>query len=287
MAIVAENLTHIYAPGTPYESIALDHVTFTIEDGEMVGLIGHTGSGKSTLVQHLNGLLRPTSGHLKVQGTEIAAKGGDLRMLRREVGLVFQYPEYQLFEATVAADVCFGPKNLGLSEAEAMERATHALDQVGLSMAEIGERSPFELSGGQRRRVAMAGVLAMNPKILILDEPAAGLDPAARRDVMALIAAIHREDHCTLIMVSHSMEDVARYAQRVMVMDGGRLVMDDVPEKVYAQGNALRAMGLDVPIVARMAEGLRAKGLAVPYDVLSVEAMHAYLLQQLRGEVVE
>jgi len=285
VAIVAKELTHIYAPGTPYESMALDHVSFTISDGEMVGLIGHTGSGKSTLVQHLNGLLRPTSGSLNVQGTEIAAKGGDLRALRREVGLVFQYPEYQLFEATVMEDICFGPKNLGLSEDECKVRARHALAQVGLDMDVIGERSPFELSGGQRRRVAMAGVLAMQPKVLILDEPAAGLDPAARKDVMELLAAIHREAHCTMIMVSHSMEDVARYAERVMVMDQGKLVMDGEPREVYAQGEALRKMGLDVPVVSRLAEALRERGLDVPDDVLSVEAMGDYLLQHLKKGV--
>lgn len=280
MAIVASGLTHTYMPGTPFQAIAIDRLDFTIQDGEMVGLIGHTGSGKSTLVQHLNGLLRPTAGTLTVQGIPIEPKGGDLRELRRRVGLVFQYPEHQLFEESVVKDVCFGPKNLGLSEDEAIARARQALRQVGLELEEVGERSPFELSGGQRRRVAMAGVLAMQPEVLILDEPAAGLDPASRREVMTLIRDIHEQQHCTVIMVSHSMEDVAANATRVMVMHEGRIVMDGEPKDVYARGEDLRAIGLDVPVVSSLADALRQRGLDVPKEVLSVADMEAFLCRQ-------
>lgn len=281
MAIVASGLTHTYMPGTPFAAVAIDRLDFSIQDGEMVGLIGHTGSGKSTLVQHLNGLLRPTSGTLTVQGIPIEPKGGDLRELRRKVGLVFQYPEHQLFEETVVKDICFGPKNLGLSEEEAQQRAREALLQVGLDMGEVGERSPFELSGGQRRRVAMAGVLAMQPEVLILDEPSAGLDPSSRKEVMALIRNIHEQRHCTVIMVSHSMEDVAATATRVMVMHQGRIVMDGQPKDVYARGEELRDIGLDVPVVSDLADALRKKGLDVPREVLSVTDMEQFLCQRL------
>ena len=247
MSIVAEKVSYVYMPGSPFEAEALSDVSFTISDGEFVGIIGHTGSGKSTLVQHFNALIKPTSGKITVQGVDIGEKGISLNSLRQKVGLVFQYPEYQLFEETVEKDVAFGPKNLGLPEEEIQCRVAEALRLVGLDQQKVGMRSPFELSGGQRRRVALAGVLAMNPEVLILDEPSAGLDPHGRNEILALVSAIHRERGCTVIMVSHSMDEVARVASRVMVMNHGRLVMDGSPREVYTQGEKLQQIGLGVP----------------------------------------
>lgn len=252
-------LTHVYGSGTPFETLALDHVTFTIEKGEFVGIIGHTGSGKSTLIQHLNGLLAPSSGQIIVDGVDITAKGVKLWDIRRKVGLVFQYPEYQLFEETVEKDVAFGPLNLGLSSEEASERAKQAVELVGLPFEEIRERSPFALSGGQRRRVAIAGVIAMEPEVLILDEPTAGLDPKAHGDILQMIETIRKERGITILLVSHKMEDVARLADKVLVMDGGRLAMSGTPGAVFSREQELSELGLDLPEATRFMNRLAAR----------------------------
>ncbi len=282
MSIVAEKVSYVYMPGSPFEAEALSGVSFTIADGEFVGIIGHTGSGKSTLVQHFNALIKPTSGKMTVQGVDIGEKGVSLNSLRQKVGLVFQYPEYQLFEETVEKDVAFGPKNLGLPEEEIHSRVEEALQLVGLDQKMLGSRSPFELSGGQRRRVALAGVLAMNPEVLILDEPSAGLDPHGRNEILALVSAIHEERGCTVIMVSHSMDEVARVASRVMVMDHGHLVMDGAPRQVYTQGEKLQQIGLGVPATVQLSQLLRDRGLEVPEGILSLQEMAQWVLDQCK-----
>lgn len=282
MSIVAEKVSYVYMPGSPFEAEALSGVSFTIADGEFVGIIGHTGSGKSTLVQHFNALIKPTSGKMTVQGVDIGEKGVSLNSLRQKVGLVFQYPEYQLFEETVEKDVAFGPKNLGLPEEEIHSRVEEALWLVGLDQKMLGSRSPFELSGGQRRRVALAGVLAMNPEVLILDEPSAGLDPHGRNEILALVSAIHEERSCTVIMVSHSMDEVARVASRVMVMDHGHLVMDGAPRQVYTQGEKLQQIGLGVPATVQLSQLLRDRGLEVPEGILSLQEMAQWVLDQCK-----
>ena len=251
MSIKLENLTYTYMPGSPFAATAVHDVSFEIGEGEFFALIGHTGSGKTTIAMHLNALLQPTSGRVLVDGQDINQNGADRREVRRKVGMVFQYPEYQLFEETVNRDVAFGPKNLGLSDADCEERVAEALARVKLSQAEIGERSPLELSGGQMRRVAIAGVLAMRPGTLVLDEPAAGLDPAGRRDMLDLVSALHKEG-TTIVMVSHSMEDVANYATRIAVLEHGALALLGTPREVFAHGERLAQIGLDVPV----AEGL-------------------------------
>ncbi len=280
MSIVAEKVSYVYMPGSPFEAEALSDVSFTIEDGEFVGVIGHTGSGKSTLVQHFNALIKPTSGKMTVQGVDIGEKGVSLNSLRQKVGLVFQYPEYQLFEETVEKDVAFGPQNLGLPEEEIQNRVAEAMRLVGLDQKKIGARSPFELSGGQRRRVALAGVLAMNPEVLILDEPSAGLDPHGRNEILALVSAIHEERGCTVIMVSHSMDEVARVASRVMVMNHGHLVMDGTPRQVYTQGDQLQQIGLGVPATVQLSQMLRSRGMDVPEGILSLQEMAQWIQTQ-------
>ncbi len=259
-----EHLTHIYAEGSPFEYQAVRDVSLCVPDGAFLGLIGHTGSGKSTLIQHMNGLLPPTSGRVIVDGQDVWQKGVSRKQIRFAVGLVFQYPEYQLFEETVAKDVAFGPRNLGLSEAESMQRAQEACERVRLSWPEVAERSPFELSGGQRRRVAMAGVLAMRPRYLILDEPAAGLDPAGRERMLELLQHLHTQGGVTIVMVSHSMDDVARFASRIAVMEHGRLVLEGPPEEVFAHADRLEAMGLGVPTPMLICRALQKRGLPVP-----------------------
>lgn len=256
MQIEVKDLTHIYSEGMPFETVALDHITFSVEEGEFIGLIGHTGSGKSTLIQHLNGLLQPSSGQILIEGMDIGEKGVKLWDIRKKIGLVFQYPEHQLFEETVVKDVSFGPINLGLSDAEAIERAKKAIELVGLSCDEIGERSPFALSGGQKRRVAIAGVIAMEPKVLILDEPTAGLDPKAHDDILNMVENIRRERGITILLVSHNMEDVARLADRVMVMDGGRLAMMGTPAEVFSRSEELNELGLALPAAAAFMDRL-------------------------------
>lgn len=279
MPIEVKHLTHIYAPGTPFESCAVDDVSFTVNDGDFVGLIGHTGSGKSTLIQHLNALLKPAGGQVLVDGEDIHQPGRSLSA-RLKVGLVFQYPEYQLFEETVRKDVGFGPRNLGLSDAEVDARVSEALRRVGLSEGDW-EKSPFELSGGQKRRAAIAGVLAMRPEFLVLDEPAAGLDPAGRSSMRALVNSLHA-DGTTVIMVSHSMDDVATLCNRILVMNGGRLEMDAAPAEVFRQGERLRAMHLDLPGAARLRDKLNADGFDLPADVFTVERIAEELLKRLK-----
>lgn len=279
MPIEVKHLTHIYAPGTPFESRAVDDVSFTVNDGDFVGLIGQTGSGKSTLIQHLNALLKPASGQVLVDEEDIHQPGRSLSA-RLKVGLVFQYPEYQLFEETVRKDVGFGPRNLGLSDAEVDARVSEALRRVGLSEGDW-EKSPFELSGGQKRRAAIAGVLAMRPEFLVLDEPAAGLDPAGRSSMRALVNSLHA-DGTTVIMVSHSMDDVATLCNRILVMNGGRLEMDAAPAEVFRQGERLRAMHLDLPGAARLRDKLNADGFDLPADVFTVERIAEELLKRLK-----
>ncbi len=283
MPITVHNLCHEYSPGTPYAIKALKDVSLEIADGEIVGLIGHTGSGKSTLIQHFNGLLKPTSGWIQVQGVNTVGKGVNLRQLRQKVGLVFQYPEHQLFEETVAADVAFGPKNLGLGKDRLEQRVHDALAAVDLDLDEIGHRSPFELSGGQMRRVAIAGVLAMEPEILILDEPTAGLDPRGRNDILSHLRRIHQHRRLTLIIVSHSMDEIAAMVDRIIVMDQGTIHADGSPREIFAQGEDLRAIGLDVPPLTSLMLELQRRGMSVPTDVLTVQEARQALLQSLKG----
>lgn len=275
MSIVIEHLNYVYMQGGPYETKALDDVSLTIHDGEFVGLIGHTGSGKSTLVQHLNGLILPTSGQITVDGMDLADKNTDKRAIRRRVGLVFQYPENQLFEETVAKDIAFGPKNLGLDEAEIDRRVRTAMRRVALDYDKLSQRSVFELSGGQMRRVAIAGVLAMEPQTLVLDEPCAGLDPKGREEILGLISDLHRESGATIVMVSHSMDDVAALAERVIVMNHGKVAMDGAPREVFSRGEELRAIGLDVPQAVELAQKLREKGFDVPEGIFKIEEVRA------------
>ena len=277
MPIVIEHLNYVYMSGGPYETKALDDVNLTIGDGEFVGLIGHTGSGKSTLVQHLNGLLLPTSGKIFVDGLDVADKQTDRRAIRRRVGLVFQYPENQLFEETVEKDIAFGPKNLGLDEKEIDRRVRDAMRKVALDYDTLHERSVFELSGGQMRRVAIAGVLAMEPQVLVLDEPCAGLDPHGREEILSLIKGLHEESGTTIVMVSHSMDDVASLAERVIVMNHGKVVMDGVPRDVFSRGEELRSIGLDVPAAVQLADKLRTRGFEVPQGVYRVEEIKAVI----------
>lgn len=259
MSIEVRNLSHIYSPGMPDEQVALENINFDIYDGEVVAIIGHTGSGKSTLLQHLNGLLKATTGTIKVGGIEITAPGTVMRDIRRRVGLVFQYPEYQLFEETVAKDVAFGPNNLGLSPEEIEERVKESLELVNLDYDEYKDRSPFELSGGQKRRVAIAGVIAMKPQVLILDEPTAGLDPGAHKDILEMIENIHDREHNIIIFVSHNMADVARMADKIMVMDHGHLIMVGTPREVFSQKERLESIGLDVPPVTELMHQIASK----------------------------
>ena len=271
MSITVNHLSFRYNPGTPMEQVALNDVNLQINEGEFIGLIGHTGSGKSTLVQQLNGLLKPTEGSVYVDGEDIFDDDYDMYALRSKVGLVFQYPEHQLFEETVFKDVCFGPKNLGLSQKEIELRAYEALKLVKLD-DEYFYQSPFDLSGGQKRRVAIAGVLAMKPEVLILDEPTAGLDPHGRDGLLDTLMAIKKERNCTIILVSHSMEDVARCADRVVVMDKGSVLFDDVPIKVFKNREKLKEIGLNVPQITETMYALKAAGFNVSTDIITVDA---------------
>ncbi|MBE7034858.1 MAG: energy-coupling factor transporter ATPase [Ruminococcaceae bacterium] len=280
MAINISNLNYIYMPGSPFEKHALRDINLTIHDGEFVGIIGHTGSGKSTLVQHLNGLLMPSSGSITVGDIEVTAKNADLKQLRQKVGLVFQYPEHQLFEETVYKDIAYGPKNMKLSPEEIDERVREAMNYVGLG-EKYCERSPFELSGGQKRRVAIAGVLAMRPDVLILDEPAAGLDPAGREEILTQIRALYLAKKMTVLFVSHSMEDVARIAGRIIVMNNGSVAMDGSPADIFSRAKELRTMGLDVPQITQLVEELRARGLNINDSIYTLERAKATLLMML------
>ena len=280
MAIRVEHLNYIYGEGTAFEQYALKDVSVSIEDGQFVGLIGHTGSGKSTLTQHLNGLLRASSGQIYYREENIYAEGYDMKALRSKVGLVFQYPEHQLFEVDVFSDVCFGPKNLGLSKDEIEERAKDALAQVGMGEG-FYRKSPFELSGGQKRRVAIAGVLAMHPEVLILDEPTAGLDPRGRDEILDEISALHREKKMTIILVSHSMEDMARYADRILVMSHGEKVFDDTPKNVFRHYQELEKMGLAAPQITYVVHELKAQGVDIADDLTTVEEARDGILAAL------
>ena len=272
MGIQVRDLSHIYSPGMPDEQIALTNVSFDIYDGEVIGVIGHTGSGKSTLLQHLNGLLKPTSGTIKIGEVDITKPGVVMKDIRKRVGLVFQYPEYQLFEETVALDVAFGPKNLGLSPEEVEGRVRDAIELVGLDYEKIKDKSPFELSGGQKRRVAIAGVIAMKPQVLILDEPTAGLDPGAHKEILSMIENIHDRERNIIIFVSHNMADVANMADRVFVMDHGKLIMSGSPEDIFAQKERLEEIALDVPPVTKLMYDLVEKGCSVRTNILNVGA---------------
>ena len=270
MSIKIENLSYIYGEETAFEKKALDNINLEIQDGQFIGIIGHTGSGKSTLIQHLNGLIKATSGVIYYNGKNIYQEGYDMRGLRSKVGLVFQYPEYSLFEIDVFTDVCFGPKNLGLPQEEIEERAKEALKQVGIK-EKYYKISPFELSGGQKRRVAIAGILAMHPQVLILDEPTAGLDPKGRDDILDQIAALHRERKITVILVSHSMEDIAKYVDRIIVMNKGKVMYDDVPKEVFQHYKELEAIGLAAPQAAYVVKRLAEKGWDIDTTATTVE----------------
>ena len=277
MEITLEHVSHTYQPGSPFQAAALCDVSLTIRREDFLALIGHTGSGKSTLAQHINGLLRPTAGRVLLDGQDIEEKGFSKKQLRQRVGLVFQYPEHQLFEETVAKDVAFGPRNLGLSAQETADRVREALERVGLPYDEIAEKSPFESSGGQMRRAAMAGVLAMRPEMLVLDEPAAGLDPQSREEMLQMIARLHAQGD-GIVMISHSMDDVARYATRAVVMEKGRAVMEGTPAQVFRQAERLEEMGLEVPAVCRMGRALRAAGVPFPEDIFREDDAFSALL---------
>ena len=292
MSIEVRHLTHRYSEGSAFSTVALDDVSCTFEDGEFVGIIGHTGSGKSTLIQHLNGLLKPSSGQVLVDGEDLNGeaepdpssrrkkkKKVDKRALRQRIGLVFQYPEYQLFEETVAKDIAFGPKNQGLSAEEIDERVRYAMDCVHLDYDKYAEKSPFELSGGQMRRVAIAGVLAMRPAVLILDEPTAGLDPRGRDRILSMLEELHAREHTTVIMVSHSMDDMARLASRLIVMSEGRIVAQGTPREIFSQEELMTSVGLDVPEAARLCRILREKGYDLPPDLYRPEELSEYLLR--------
>ena len=281
MSIKIENLTYVYMPKTPFEKKALDNVSLEIEDGEFLAVIGHTGSGKSTLIQHLNGLLKPASGKIYVDGTDITDKDTKLVDIRKKVGLVFQYPEYQLFEETIAKDIAYGPSNLGLNEDEILKRVKKSMEMVGLDYDEYKDISPFELSGGQKRRVAIAGVIAMEPKVLILDEPTAGLDPAGRDDILEQIKFLHEKYNMTIIFVSHSMEDVGKLAEKIIVMNDGHIELQGKPKEVFREIDTLERIGLAVPQVTYLMRALKRKGFNVSEDIFTVEKAKSELLNIL------
>ena len=274
-----EHLTHTYSAGTPFQRSAVDDMNLSMMDGEFLGIIGHTGSGKSTLIQHLNGLLKPTSGRILLQGRDIWADPKKIRDVRFQVGLVFQYPEYQLFEETVYKDIAFGPKNMGLDEADIDRRVRDAAAFVGLTEAML-DKSPFELSGGQERRVAIAGVIAMEPKVLVLDEPTAGLDPRGRDDILARIQDYHRAKNASVVLVSHSMEEIARNVDRIVVLSDSHVFMEGTPRQVFARADELDQVGLDIPQVTKVALALRRRGLPVDTAVYTVEALRDALLRK-------
>ncbi len=277
--IELKNVTHTYSEGSAFQATAIRDVNLTIGDGEFIGVIGHTGSGKSTLVQHLNGLLKPTSGQVLIDGEDLNGEKVDRRKLRQKVGLVFQYPEYQLFEETIAKDIAFGPKNQGCTEAEIDARVRRAMANVHLDYDKYADRSPFELSGGQMRRVAIAGVLAMEPKVLILDEPTAGLDPKGRDSILGMIQDLHAQGGVTVVMVSHSMDDVARLCTRLVVMSKGQLVAAGSPREVFKQVDMMESIGLGVPEAAKLCALLRQNGYDLPDDLYTQQELHDHLLR--------
>ena len=280
MSLKLENISYIYEQGTTSQTAAIKNVNLEIEKGEFVAIIGHTGSGKSTLIQHFNGLEKATEGKVYYDGKNIYDKDFDIRQLRCKVGLVFQYPEHQLFEENVLKDVCFGPKNQGLSKEECIEKAKEALTLVGVD-EELYEKSPFELSGGQKRRVAIAGVLAMEPDILVLDEPTAGLDPAGRDKILNCIKELHDKKHIAVVLVSHSMEDVANYAERIIVMDNGQVMFDDTPKKVFKHYKELEKIGLSAPQTTYIMHRLKEQGLDVDTDIINVNEAKENILKSL------
>lgn len=283
MSILVKNISHIFSKGLPNEIMALDHVSFEVEDGEWLGIIGHTGSGKSTLIQHLNGLLQPDSGRVVVNGIDLAEKKLR-RAVRQEVGMVFQYAEYQLFEETVEKDVAFGPKNMGITDEKELQGfVKKAMQQVGLSYEEFASQSPFELSGGEKRRVALAGILAMQPSILILDEPMAGLDPVGRKDILSYLQDLHKNG-MTIIMVSHSMDDIAELTDRVLVMHQGENILLDTPSAVFLQEQQLTAIGLGIPKIVKIANQMREKGVPVPFDIIKKDALKSWILEYSRRD---
>lgn len=283
MSIQAEHLTYIYNKGMAYETAALSDVSFTIQTGEFTGIIGHTGSGKSTLIQQLNGILKPDSGRILIDGVDITAKDVKLSEIRKQVGLVFQYPEYQLFEETVSLDVAFGPLNLGLEKEEAQKRVREAMELVGLSYERLKDRSPFELSGGQKRRAAIAGVIAMRPKVLILDEPTAGLDPKAHDDIIRMLEEIHRHEKNNIILVSHNMSDVAEAADRIIVMDRGRIAAMGTPQEVYQNGKLIEAIGLELPDTMQLALQLEKRGIHLHGPMLTMDQAVSRIETLLKG----
>lgn len=280
MSIKLEKVTYTYNPGTVYEMHALEQIDLEIPQGQFVGIIGHTGSGKSTLIQHFNGLIRPTEGRVFFEGRDVWEEGYPLRTLRSQVGLVFQYPEHQLFEDQVLKDVCFGPSNQGLTQEECERRAREALRQVGVE-EELFARSPFELSGGQKRRVAIAGVLAMEPKVLVLDEPTAGLDPQGRDEILDQIAWLHENRGISIVLVSHSMEDIARYVERIIVMNQGKMAFDGTPKEVFSHYKELEKIGLAAPQITYIMHALKEKGLQVDTSAITVEEAKKSILQAL------
>ncbi len=280
--IQVRGLRHVYSAGTPFEKVAIDQIDLTIPGGSFVGLIGHTGSGKSTFIQHLNGLLKPTSGSVLLENEDILSSKDSLRRARFRVGLVFQYPEYQLFEETVYRDIAFGPKNMRLTEQDIDARVREAARFVGVG-EELFERSPLELSGGQKRRVAIAGVIAMRPEVLVLDEPTAGLDPAGRAEILGNITEYHRQTGSTVLLVSHSMEEVARITERIIVFHDGGVAMDGAPAEVFARGAELAEMGLSVPWAAAIADALRARGVMLPEGIYTTDALESAILALKRG----
>ncbi|RDY25931.1 energy-coupling factor transporter ATPase [Romboutsia weinsteinii] len=284
MSIIVNNLTHIYNEGMPFASKALDNISLEIKDRDFVGLIGHTGSGKSTLIQHLNGILKPTSGEILINGFNITDPGLNLTEIRKRVGVVFQYPEYQLFEESVEKDIAFGPSNLGLEEDEIRKRVKLSMESVGLDYEEYKDKSPFELSGGQKRRVAIAGVIAMNPEVLILDEPTAGLDPGGRDEIFDLIKKLHKENNMTIILSSHSMDDMAKLAKTMIVMNHGKIQLIGTPREVFKSNTeTLKEIGLDIPQVLELAIKLRDKGFDIREDIITIEEAKEEILRVMRG----
>ncbi|MDU2502919.1 MAG: energy-coupling factor transporter ATPase [Peptoniphilus harei] len=281
--IEINNLMHVYSPGLPFEKKAVDDISLKIEENEFIGLIGHTGSGKSTFIQHLNGLLKPSSGEIIIDGTRVDKSGSNLTDLRKKVGLVFQYPEYQLFEETIERDIAFGPRNLDISEEEVHERVKASMESVGLDYETYKDKSPFELSGGLKRRVAIAGVLAMEPKVLILDEPTAGLDPRGRDEILSEIKSIHENRKITVILVSHSMEDVAKIAERIIVFDKGKVFLDGEPREIFRNEDKLLGVGLGIPQITSLMRTLKKKGLDINEDAITVEEAKESLKKYLRG----
>ncbi|MBU5256318.1 energy-coupling factor transporter ATPase [Tissierella praeacuta] len=282
MIMKINNLNYIYNPNTPFEKKALDNISLEIDEGEFIGLIGHTGSGKSTFVQHLNGLIKPTSGNIIIDNINIVTKDANLKEVRQKVGLVFQYPEHQLFEENIYKDIAFGPRNLGLNEEEIHSRVKESMELVGLNFNELKDRSPFELSGGQKRRVAIAGVIAMKPKILVLDEPTAGLDPRGRDEILGEIQKLYQKGGITIILVSHSMEDVAKLVDRILVMHKGKLQMDGSTREVFRKAEELESLGLGIPQITKFMKKFKEKGNDVKDDVLTVDEAKEEILKFLR-----